>query len=101
MEILVQAATLTIPVARDISQMANASQDQSMLIYVLIAAYAPLVTVIGVLWRKWETARKYGYEAQKTREALIQDHNREMMEMVKERNKTSEQLALIMDKLKS
>ena len=89
----------TVPVARDISQMANASQDQSMLIYVLIAAYGPLLTVIGVLWRKWESARTEVKDAATKRETLIQEHAREKYAMILENNRTSEQLGAIKSSL--
>lgn len=85
----------TVPVARDISQMADTSQDQSMLIYVLIAAYGPLLTVIGVLWRKWEAARNDLKDAATKREDLIKEHAREKYTMILENNRTSEQLGSI------
>lgn len=89
----------TVPVARDIAQMSQATADQSMLIYVLIAAYAPLVTVIGVLWRKWEEARKDNKDAAKDRETLIREHASEKQLMILESNKTSQQLGAILAKL--
>lgn len=97
--ILLQASNSTVPVARDLAQMSQATADQSMLIYVLIAAYGPLVGVIGILWRKWEAARQEVKEANTKRETLIQEHAREKYTMILERNKTSEQLGAIQAKL--
>lgn len=99
LSLLLQAAASTVPVARDISQMSQATADQSMLIYVLIAAYGPLLTVIGVLWRKWETARQEVKDAARERETLIITHATEKQTMILENNKTSQQLGAILAKL--
>lgn len=97
--ILLQAAASTVPIARDISQMSQATADQSMLIYVLIAAYAPLVTVIGILWRKWEDARQENKDATKEMQTMIREHASEKQQMILESNKTSQQLGAILAKL--
>lgn len=96
---LLQAAASTVPVARDLAQMSQATADQSMLIYVLIAAYGPLLTVIGILWRKWESSREENKVATKERETLIREHASEKQQMILENNKTSQQLGAILAKL--
>lgn len=89
----------TVPAARDISQMANVEQDQSMLIYIIIAGYGPLLTVIGVLWRKWEDARTENKEATRARETLILTYAQEKQQMLLENNKISVQLGQLLSKL--
>ena len=89
----------TAPIAKDISTMANASQDQTMLIYVLIVAYGPLLTVIGILWRKWEASRTEIKEAAIKREAMIQEHHRQIQALSTEKNNMNERLGMILAKL--
>ena len=79
--------------------MANASQDQTMLIYVLIAGYTPLITVIGVLWRKWENSRTEVKEARDKREEMMHAHHREVQTLIQEKNNMNERLGMILAKL--
>lgn len=96
MAILLQS---TVPVARDIAQMSQATADQSMLIYVLIAGYGALVSAIGLIWRKWEASREENKQAARDREALILEHNREKQAVLLENNKISQQLGRLLAKL--
>lgn len=79
--------------------MSNASQDQTMLIYVLIVGYGPLITVIGILWRKFEEARKNEREEARRREDMIQEHNRQMQAVLIEKARTDENIGKILAKL--
>lgn len=89
----------TVPVARDISQMANASQDQTVLIYIIIAGYGPVLTALGVIWRKWEDSRNENKKLVSDKETMLIQHSNETRSLMEKNNQTSAQLATILAKL--